>query len=289
VGFDARPSRDPESQPLAYLWDFGNGTTTVGPTGVTTYEEPGTFTARVTVTDSTGLSAVSQVVVVVGTPFSVETFAHQVVHLTNIQRKSQGVPPLRENEALDEASFSHAYDMSSNHYFAHDSPTGVTPWKRMHDAGYTFATAGENIAAGYATAATVVDGWMKSPDHRANILNPTFRELGAAYSLSLHDPLGYAKYWVQGFGARTDVFPVVIEDEAFSTSSRDVTLYVYGVGWAETMMVSEDPGFAGADWQPYATSVPWKLSAGPGLKTVRVRLRNGAGVVQVSEDEIVLK
>ncbi|MGH9360535.1 MAG: CAP domain-containing protein, partial [Thermoanaerobaculia bacterium] len=92
---------------------------------------------------------------------------------------------------------------------------------------------------------------------------------------------------VQDFGARLDVFPVVIDLEAYETSSTTVDLHIYGSGWAVWMMVSEDPAFAGASWELYRENVAWRLSSGPGLKRVHVRLRNAALAVRAASDEII--
>jgi hypothetical protein len=177
--------------------------------------------------------------------------------------------------------------MAEEDYFAHDGEDGRSPWDRITAAGYAYSTAAENIAAGYATPAEVVAAWMNSAGHRANILGASSRELGVGYAYEADDvypgPYGYHHYWVQDFGSRGGVYPVVIDDEAFSTDQAEVELYIYGSGWATEMMVSEDSGFDGAGWQAYTSTLNWDLSAGTGLKTVHVRLRNGATVVESSD------
>ena len=71
--------------------------------------------------------------------------------------------------------------MHDKGYFSHTSPTYGSPFDMMKQFGITYRTAGENIAMGYPTAEAVVDGWMNSEGHRANILNASFTEIGVGY------------------------------------------------------------------------------------------------------------
>ena len=86
--------------------------------------------------------------------------------------------PLAWNDRLEQAAFGHSADMATNDYFAHESQDGRTPAERVSAAGYAWSAIGENIAAGYPDVAAVVDGWMKSPGHCANIMTADFREIG---------------------------------------------------------------------------------------------------------------
>ena len=151
---------------------------------------------------------------------------------------------------------------------------------------------GEGVACSLATAGALVEAWMNSPGHRANILNAGFRELGAGYAFESGDafpgPYGYGHYWVQDFGTRSAVFPLVIADEAYETAQPAVELYLYGTGWAAEMMLSEEPDFAGAVWVPFSAEIAWTLSPGAGLKTVCARLRQGTAV-RTACDEIRLR
>lgn len=85
------------------------------------------------------------------------------------------------NATLETAAQTHTRDMANNNYFDHKDRTGGTPGDRAELAGYIAQQIGENIAAGLDTPRKVVDGWLASPGHCANIMNPQFRELGAAY------------------------------------------------------------------------------------------------------------
>jgi uncharacterized protein YkwD len=118
------------------------------------------------------------------------------VRLTNNQRAQHGCAPLRLDPRLRTAARRHSEDMHLRHYFDHNSLDGTSPWDRIKAAGYGSPGA-ENIARGYATAQAVVDGWMKSPGHRANILNCSLKAVGIGVE---HGPSG--PWWTQDFGFR---------------------------------------------------------------------------------------
>lgn len=99
---------------------------------------------------------------------------------TNAERAKSSLPSLQLNKDLSNAAFAKAQDMFANNYWAHTSPTGVTPWKWIGDAGYNYDVAGENLAKNYPTAQDTVDAWMGSPTHRANILNNRYQDIGLA-------------------------------------------------------------------------------------------------------------
>jgi len=99
---------------------------------------------------------------------------------TNAQRAQSSLPRLKPNDELNKAAFSKAQDMFAHNYWAHVSPTGVTPWKWIGDAGYNYDVAGENLAKNYATAQATIDAWMASPTHRENILNGKYQDIGLA-------------------------------------------------------------------------------------------------------------
>jgi uncharacterized protein YkwD len=99
---------------------------------------------------------------------------------TNKAREDQSLPDLTLNDQLDKAAFLKAKDMFANNYWAHVSPSGVTPWKWLGDVGYNYDVAGENLAKNYPTGQATVDAWMASPTHRANILNPKYQDVGFA-------------------------------------------------------------------------------------------------------------
>jgi len=105
--------------------------------------------------------------------------------------------PLQDDPLLRCAARRHSLDMIQRGYFAHVSPDGVPPSDRVVDAGYSFRAVGENIAAGQMTPQAVVDGWIASDGHCANLMNPAFEELGTGY---VNAPTNLVHYWTQVFG-----------------------------------------------------------------------------------------
>lgn len=103
-----------------------------------------------------------------------------LVSLTNEERQSLNLPILTENPKLSQAALQKAQDMLNYDYFSHYSPTGVTPWYWFKKEGYSYQSAGENLAIGFLDSEEVVRAWNNSPSHRANLLNPNFQETGIA-------------------------------------------------------------------------------------------------------------
>jgi uncharacterized protein YkwD len=121
----------------------------------------------------------------------------QVTALVNEERAKAGCGALHTDERLRTAARGHSRDMATNDYFSHTAPNGSTFVDRAAAAGYPRDEAGgENIAMGYRTPAEVMDGWMNSEGHRANILNCDFKAIGVGLA---RDPDGTA-YWTQVFG-----------------------------------------------------------------------------------------
>lgn len=110
------------------------------------------------------------------------------------------VPPLSLSEELNTASQRYADDMAQTGVFSHTGRDRSRPQDRVTRAGYVWQAVGENIAAGTATVRSTVDGWLKSPGHCANIMNPQFREVGVGYSRAAGGR--YHHYWVTDFGTR---------------------------------------------------------------------------------------
>ena len=108
-------------------------------------------------------------------------------------------PDLTWNAALTQAAATHSDDMVTGNFFSHTGSNGSTLGSRATAAGYVWSSLGENIAAGQATVADVVDGWMKSDGHCANIMNASFREIGAA-CVAGGASNTYRTYWTQDFG-----------------------------------------------------------------------------------------
>ena len=120
----------------------------------------------------------------------------QVVSLTNAERAAAGCPALTVDGKLTAVAQAHSADMAARGYFDHSDREGHTPFDRMTAAGYVYRAAAENIAAGQRTPADVLEAWMNSPGHRANILNCALTQIGVGYATGG----SYGSYWTQDFG-----------------------------------------------------------------------------------------
>lgn len=140
-----------------------NNTTTVTPITPQTTTE----TTAPTTTDSNG--------------YSVNDYEKQVVQLVNQIRKENGLSELTLNTELSKVARIKAQDMHDNQYFSHTSPTYGSPFDMMKQFGISYRTAGENIAMGQQSPQAVVDAWMNSEGHRANILNSSYTQIGMGY------------------------------------------------------------------------------------------------------------
>ncbi|WP_405995550.1 CAP domain-containing protein [Streptomyces sp. NBC_00986] len=123
--------------------------------------------------------------------------AAEVVELTNTERARAGLPALAVDPLLTAAAQAHSTDMVARAFYSHTSPDGSQPWDRAAAAGSRRRTIGENIACGQRSAAEVVEGWMNSPGHRANILKPDFTHIGIGFAGGGQN----GTYWTQLFGA----------------------------------------------------------------------------------------
>ena len=119
--------------------------------------------------------------------------------IMNDYRTQNGVPPLLIDMNIQSAAEWMSTDMGQQNYFSHTDSLGRDPWTRMCDHGYCYSTSkGENIAAGYSTAASVFNGWKNSPGHDANMLRSTFRVTGIARVYTAGS--NYGVYWTNDFG-----------------------------------------------------------------------------------------
>ena len=97
---------------------------------------------------------------------------------TNDERAKNGLGGLAINSQLSQAAQAKANDMAARNYWAHVTPDGKQPWAFISSAGYSYQTAGENLAYGFDTSSAAIAGWMNSSEHRANILNTSYKEVG---------------------------------------------------------------------------------------------------------------
>ncbi len=108
--------------------------------------------------------------------------------------------PLQWGCLLEEAAFYHSVDMATHNFMGHIGSDGSTVRSRVENTGYPWQRLGENVAAGYTTVATVMQGWLDSPGHCSNIMNPDFTEFGAAFARNASSDFGI--YWTQVFARR---------------------------------------------------------------------------------------
>ena len=123
---------------------------------------------------------------------SVRSFEQEVIRLVNEQRVKNGLNPLTENWELSRVARYKSQDMVDNRYFSHTSPTYGSPFQMIRAFGISFRQAGENIAYGQRTPQAVVNAWMNSSGHRANILNASYTQIGVGY-------VANGNYWTQMF------------------------------------------------------------------------------------------
>ncbi len=234
----------------------------------------------------------------VNVPVVNSVYEQEVVELVNQERLANGsLPPLKYVAGLSEAARYHAADMAQDSYFSHDTYDGATlvcnTWARI--ANYYSGATGENIAAGYPNPNQVMygndggvqEGWMGSPGHRANILSNSHREIGMGYFYRAGDPQDFGHYWVQDFGWPSGSYPLIINREAITTTTRSVSIYLYGS--FTHMRLKNDNGAYGS-WQAFQNSFNWTLWPGNGVRTVTAELSNngGASVAATSSDTINL-
>lgn len=125
----------------------------------------------------------------------IKTIENEVVRLVNVQRSQAGLQTLTQNWQLSRVARYKSQDFIDKNYFSHTSPTYGSPFTMMQNFGISFTAAGENIASGQQSAAEVMNAWMNSPGHRANILSPVYTQIGVGLA---KDSSGKC-YWTQMF------------------------------------------------------------------------------------------
>jgi hypothetical protein len=112
--------------------------------------------------------------------YATDIHVEQLLNGTNAKRQEAGLGGLSLNGQLSQAAAAKAQDMFAKGYWAHNSPTGSTPWDFISGSGYRYVVAGENLAKNFSTSQAVVDAWMASPTHRENIVKGSYKEVGFA-------------------------------------------------------------------------------------------------------------
>lgn len=127
--------------------------------------------------------------------------AEKIIYWTNFYRGQNNLQPLTQNSLLTKASQKKVNDMFEKQYFEHNSPIGISPADLVTSVGYKFRVTGENLALGdFKDEKDLVDAWMNSPGHRANILNIDYAEIGVASDLQNYQDWGITWISVQEFG-----------------------------------------------------------------------------------------
>lgn len=226
-----------------------------------------------------------------------DDFAAEVVRLINLERRNMGLAPYKVNPVLTAIAGQHSLVMRDQDCFNHQCPGEASPAERACTAGYTpycwgACFIGETIAAGYPSPSAVVAAWLASPGHRAILLHGELREIGVGYVAGG----SWNHYWTADFGSQPDILPVFINYDDARTETRSVTVTLTneqvsgcsGIDYANEVMLSNDPGFAGAAWEAYTLHKPWTLTDGTGQKRVYVRYRDSTGYQVTSSDDILL-
>lgn len=120
----------------------------------------------------------------------------KVLELVNVERAKHSLSALSWSDELAKVARAHSQDMLSRNFFSHTNPDGKSPFDRIKASGISYRSAGENIAAGQRTPEEVVEAWMNSDGHRANILNSSYTKLGVGY---VSGNGAYGTYWTQNF------------------------------------------------------------------------------------------
>jgi uncharacterized protein YkwD len=201
-------------------------------------------------------------------------FEQEVIDLVNAERISHGIAPLKRVNQLDNASRYHAADMEQDDYFSHDTYDRVNgdlhkscDWFTRIDGFYRDRSwLGENIALGYSSPSSVMDAWMNSPGHRENILREEYWEIGVGYSSG--------NQWVQDFGQRPGIYPIIINNEAATTDNPIVSIFLYGDSntWEEIRLRNNNDPWS--DWTAFQNNLTWQLPDIAGEHVVTVEMRN---------------
>ena len=111
-------------------------------------------------------------------------------------------PPVSWSGNLAMASYLHSEDMALNNFFSHTGSDGSSPGQRFSRQGYPWRMYGENIAVGYPTVSSVIQGWLGSEGHCRNLMDPDFTEIGAGYAIGAFGGNPAARYWTFDLGDR---------------------------------------------------------------------------------------
>ena len=164
--------------------------------------------------------------------------------ITNQDRATNSEPALRFNTNLNTAAQNKANDMVSNNYWAHISPSGKTPWSFIISSGYQYQLAGENLAYGFLNSSDVLTAWMNSQEHRANILNANYEDVGFGIAESANyinqgpRVIVVAEYGEPLIGVPTPVSAPIVSTPAIHNVSRFQILSGSSATWSELVLTT---------------------------------------------------
>ncbi len=133
-----------------------------------------------------------QIINIPKTDATVQNYENEVIRLVNEIRTKNGLKTLKADWQLSRVARYKSQDMKNNNYFSHTSPVYGSPFEMIKNFGISYKSAAENIAKGQSTPQAVVNAWMNSSGHRANILNSSYTKIGVGYVAS-------GNYWTQMF------------------------------------------------------------------------------------------
>lgn len=177
-----------------------------------------------------------------GVAFLAAVVQSEIISLTNTERVANHVGQLTENAQLDAAAQAKAADMAAKGYFAHVSPEGKVPWAWVEESGYDYQYAGENLAVRFVDSKDVVEAWMASPSHRANVVKGVYTEIGVATAEGMYKGQP-ATFVVQYFGKPAAVgtpSPVVAASPPVATVAATTAVQVLGAA----ITVAPPPSFS---------------------------------------------
>ncbi|MCS6847202.1 MAG: CAP domain-containing protein [Anaerolineae bacterium] len=214
----------------------------------------------------------------------------------NEARRNNGLPPLAWSPLLDKAAQRHSEDMADKGFVDETGSDGSSPRQRIEATGYAAWSRqrvwAESLYAGQGTFDEALAFFLSDDGQRRVVLSPKLREVG----------IGIAKdalrtYWTLTFGAQPNLLPIFINDDAPVTNERQVAVILTqeeavpdgdanAIGRVIEVRLSDQPDFAGAQWQPWERLIPFTLSPRRGRQTIYVEMRDDAGRTTIASDSI---
>ncbi len=188
----------------------------------------------------------------------------EIIELTNGERAQIEAPQLAQNALLTAAAQRKAEDMAARSYFSHVGPDGKQPWAWVAEAGYNYSMAGENLAVRFIDSSDVVDAWMDSPTHKANIVKPVYREIGVGVAQGTYKGSS-ATFVVQFFGTPRQVAAAPVTPSVSGTQAAPVSA-------SQSATTPEVAGESVATQPAAAVSSPHQPSLAESLSRIFARI-----------------